>query len=120
MKVVGLSLLAALGCASVQPFVPSDQQRAQFDRVVQAAETATAADGPAAAAALVADAKSDFEYSQHLPMYPDRARDLAAKAQYEAEKALWMARQVRRRADLAAGQASDTGTVAGPRPVTIR
>jgi hypothetical protein len=96
----------ALGCATAEPFVVSDQQRTHFDQVARAAEAATAADGPAEAAALVTEAKSDFEYAQHLPMYPDRARGLAAKAQHEADTALWMAQQARRQAEMAGQRAT--------------
>ncbi|HEX4403860.1 MAG TPA: hypothetical protein VH560_03470 [Polyangia bacterium] len=59
-----------------------------FREVVREAEVAGVADGPREAAQLLGDAKSEFEYSQHLPLYPDRARALAAKAQDDAEAAL--------------------------------
>ena len=107
MKVTAVVLLAVLGgCATVEPFVVSDRQRDHFEQVVHAAEAATAADGPAQAVALVAEAKSDFEYAQHLPMYPERARSLAAKAQHEADTALWMAREAHRQAELTARAAT--------------
>jgi len=103
MRFWGVMLLAVVGgCATVEPFVVSDQQRTHFEQVVQAAEVAAAADGPAQAAALVVEAKSDFDYAQHLPKYPERARSLVAKAQYEADTALWMAREAHRQAQLAA------------------
>jgi hypothetical protein len=102
MRWVGLGLLGVLGCATAEPFVVSDQQKAHFEQVAQSAETAAAADGPAEATAMVTDAKSDFEYAQHLPKYPDRARDLAAKAQHEADTALWMAQRAHRQANIAA------------------
>jgi hypothetical protein len=91
MKWVGLGLVAVFGCATAEPFAVSDQRRARFEQVARAAEAATAADGTSAAAALVTEARSDFEYAQHLPMYPERARALADKAQHEAEAALTMA-----------------------------
>jgi hypothetical protein len=102
MRLLGLVVVAALGgCATAEPFVVSDQQRDRFERVVQAADAAAAADGPSQAAALVAEARSDFEYAQHLPRYPERARYLVAKAQHEADTALWMALDAHRKAELA-------------------
>ncbi|HVZ85409.1 MAG TPA: hypothetical protein VHG72_00445 [Polyangia bacterium] len=94
MRTLGFWLLAgALGCATTQPFVPSDRQRADFDDLVRKAEAAGALDGPPEAAARLADAKSEFTYAQHIPLYPERARGLAAKAQSDAELALALARQ---------------------------
>ncbi len=61
------------------------------------AEAAGANDGPYETRSLLANAKSDFEYAQHLPKYPERARELADKAQRDAETALMMARQNHRR-----------------------
>ena len=91
-KVTALFVVAcALGCATAQPLVISDQQRKRFEDVVRAAEAAGAVDGPPTAAARLAEAKSEFEYSQHLPMHPDRARQLAEKAQADAELALQLA-----------------------------
>ena len=40
---------------------------------------------------MLAEAKSEFEYAQHLPKYPERARALADKAQHDAEAALRVA-----------------------------
>jgi hypothetical protein len=85
-------MVAGLGCATVQPFVPSTAQQARFDEVVREVE-ARISDGPPAAAALLSDAKSDWLYAQHLPKYPERARDVAAKAQHDAETALMMVRR---------------------------
>ncbi len=110
MRWMGLVLVAVVGgCATVEPFVVSDQQRARFEQVVQAAESEAATDGPARAVALIGEAKSDFEYAQHLPMYPERARALAAKAQHEADTALWMTREAHRRA--LAGRGAATAAV---------
>ncbi|HXJ22937.1 MAG TPA: hypothetical protein VMT03_22150 [Polyangia bacterium] len=88
-------MAAALGCATAQPFSISDQRRARFEQVAQQAEVAAAAGGPAAASALVTEARSDFEYAQHLPMYPERARRLADKAEHEADTALSMTQGAR-------------------------
>jgi hypothetical protein len=102
MRYLGVAVLMLLGgCATAEPFVVSDQQRARFDQVVQAADAAAAADGPSQAAALVVEARSDFEYAQHLPRYPEKARYLADKAQHEADTALWMAQDAHRQAGLA-------------------
>ena len=96
MRILVLGMLgAALGCATVQPFMPSEAQRARFDEVVRQAEAAGANDTSYQSSSLLADAKSDFEYAQHLPKYPERARELAAKAQREADAALTMARRAR-------------------------
>jgi hypothetical protein len=84
-------LVACVGCATTQPFVLSAQQVKSFRDVVRDAEAAGAADGPPEAAQRLSDAKSEFEYSQHLPLYPDRARELAVKAQTDAEAALVIA-----------------------------
>jgi hypothetical protein len=84
-------VVASVGCATVQPFSLSDQQVKSFREVVREAEAAGAADGPPEAAQRLSDAKSEFEYSQHLPLYPDRARELAAKAQADADAALALA-----------------------------
>jgi hypothetical protein len=86
-------LVASVGCATAQPFALSAQQVKSFREVVREAEAAGAADGPPEAVQRLSDAKSEFEYSQHLPLYPDRARELAAKAQGDAEAALALAQQ---------------------------
>jgi hypothetical protein len=99
MRWIGLVLVAAAaGCATAQPFVVSNQQRVRFEQVVNEAEAAATANGPARAVELVAEARSDFEYAQHLPKYPERARALVAKAQHEADTALWMTREAHRQA----------------------
>ena len=84
-------VVGAMGCATVQPFVPSRVQQTAFDEVVRQAEAAGVEDGPHEAAAMLADAKSDWTYAQHLPKYPERARQMATQAQREAEAALRMA-----------------------------
>lgn len=99
------AMMAAMGCATVQPFVPSSAQQARFDEVVREAE-AGISDGPPGAAALLADAKSDWMYAQHLPKYPERAREVAAKAQHDAETALMMVRRKGSTASLAAADAA--------------
>jgi len=96
MKTFAFCLLiasASAGCATTQPFALSQQQVKSFREVVREAEAAGAADGPPEAAQRLSDAKSEFEYSQHLPLYPDRARALAAKAQDDAEAALAIAQR---------------------------
>jgi len=85
--------MSSVGCATAPPLVISPQQRTRFQNLVRDAEAAGAAQGPPAAAARLADAKSEFEYAQHLPMYPDRARLLVAQAQADAEAALELARR---------------------------
>jgi len=64
-------------------------------------ETEGAAEAPSLAAERLADAKSEFEYAQHLPLYPDRARALADKAQADAETALQLAQAQARTRDAA-------------------
>jgi hypothetical protein len=94
MKTLAFCLLvASAGCATTQPFVLSAQQVKSFREVVREAEAAGAADGPPEAVQRLSDAKSEFEYSQHLPLYPDRARQLAVKAQDDALAALTLAQQ---------------------------
>ena len=87
------ALMSSVGCATAQPLVISPQQRTRFQNLVRDAEAAGAAEGPPAASARLADAKSEFEYAQHLPMYPDRARLLIAQAEADAEAALEIARR---------------------------
>jgi hypothetical protein len=94
MKTFAFCLLGAcVGCATARPFALSDQQVKSFREVVREAEAAGAADGPPEAAQRLSDAKSEFEYSQHLPLYPDRARELVAKAQADADAALALAQR---------------------------
>jgi hypothetical protein len=98
--VVGGLVGLLMGCATTQPFVLSESQRTQFAEAVRQAEAAGANDGSYEAHSLLANAKSDFEYAQHLPKYPERARALAAKAQRDAETALVVARQAHRRPEI--------------------
>ena len=96
MRLIRICLVVgAVGCAA-QPFVPSNEQRALFNDVVRQAEAAGAVEGPPEAARCLADAKSDFNYAQRIPRYPDRARQLATKAQEEGAEALRLAQQHRR------------------------
>jgi hypothetical protein len=98
MRIFGLGIaVAVMGCATVQPFMPSGAQQARFDEVVREAEAAGINDGPPEAARLLSDAKSDWMYAQHLPKYPERARGVAAKAQRDAETALLMVQRSRAR-----------------------
>jgi hypothetical protein len=97
MRFIGICLIAgAVGCAA-QPFMPSNEQRALFNDVVRQAEAAGAVGGSPEAARCLADAKSDFEYAHHIPRYPDRARQVAAKAQEEGAEALRLAQEHRRK-----------------------
>jgi hypothetical protein len=92
MKVFALCVLTTtLGCATAPPLAISEQQRKRFEDVVRDAESSGAAEGPPVAVQRLAEAKSEFEYSQHLPLYPDRARLLVTKAQNDAETALELA-----------------------------
>jgi hypothetical protein len=101
-KIGALCLLTTtLGCAAAAPFEISDQQRKHFEDVVRDAEATGAAEAPSLAAERLADAKSEFEYAQHLPLYPDRARALADKAQADAETALQLAQAQARTRDAA-------------------
>jgi hypothetical protein len=96
MRFMGICLVAgAIGCAA-QPFVPSNEQRTLFTEVVRQAEAAGAVDGSPEAARCLADAKSDFNYAQRIPQYPDRARQMAIQAQEEGAEALRLAQQHRR------------------------
>ena len=113
MKILAFCLAAAaLGCATAQPLLISDHQRKSFEDVVRDAEAAGATEGPPQATARLADARSEFEYAQHLPLYPDRARLLVAKAQADAELALQLA-QTEARAHLVARGAARHDKVAG-------
>jgi|HubBroStandDraft_2_1064218.scaffolds.fasta_scaffold69452_2 hypothetical protein len=126
MRLVGICLVVgAVGCAA-QPFVPSNEQRALFNDVVRQAEAAGAVEGSPEAARCLADAKSDFDYAQRIPRYPDRARQLATKAQEEGAQALRLAQQHRRemaalaregaRVEAAADVATTAGDVATTAP----
>jgi hypothetical protein len=96
MRFIGICLVAgAVGCAA-QPFVPSNEQRALFSEVVRQAEAAGAVEGSPEAARCLADAKSDFNYAQRIPKYPERARQMAIKAQEEGAQALRLAQEHRR------------------------
>jgi hypothetical protein len=96
MRFIGICLIVgAAGCAE-QPFMPSSEQRALFNDVIRQAEAAGAAGGSPEAARCLADAKADFNYAQRIPRYPDRARQLATKAQEEGAEALRLAQQHRR------------------------
>jgi hypothetical protein len=104
MRLIGTCLIvAAVGCAE-QPFMPSSEQRALFNEVIRQAEAAGAAEGPPEAARCLAEAKSDFDYAQRIPRYPDRARQMATKAQEEGAEALRLAQQHRREMAALAGQ----------------
>jgi hypothetical protein len=97
MRFIGICLIVvgAVGCAE-QPFMPSGEQRALFNDVIRQAEAAGAVEGSPEAARCLADAKADFNYAQRIPRYPERARQLAIKAQEEGAEALRLAQQHRR------------------------
>ena len=84
--------------------MPSSEQRALFNEVIRQAEAAGALEGPPEAARCLAEAKSDFDYAQRIPRYPDRARQMATKAQEEGAEALRLAQQHRRDMAALAGQ----------------
>jgi hypothetical protein len=90
---LGLVVAGPLGCATTTPPVVSEQQRQTFAEIVRSAEAAGATEGPPRAVSLLADAKSEFEYAQHLPLYPDKARSLVAKAQDDAAQARQLAQE---------------------------
>jgi hypothetical protein len=93
MKSVAMLLLTALaGCATASAPLVSARQVHDFRAVVRQAEAAGALDLSSEAGRVLAEAKSDFYYAQHLPADPDRARRIAAQAQLDAERALRMAR----------------------------
>jgi hypothetical protein len=115
MRIFGFCLLVgAFGCATAQPFAPSSQQCSEFDDVVRKAEAAGALEGPPEATTRLADAKSEFDYAQHIPLYPERARGLAAKAQADAELALALARQHQADVALFARAAAHVEAVTAP------
>ena len=112
MKPFAASALAALvGCATSQPYVVTEAQRAHFENGVRDAEAAGIADGSLEARRMFADAKSNFEYSQHLPLYPVRARALATKAEKDLQKVLALLRPAGASSQLApAGDARRAAT----------
>jgi hypothetical protein len=91
-----LSLLTGLaifgGCATTQPLMSQGQAK-RFEDVVRAAEAAGASAEPPAAAEHLRNAKSEFEYAQHLPREPDHARQLLVQAQADADLALTLAQR---------------------------
>jgi hypothetical protein len=95
MKRLALLLAMTAGCATAQPLVISDGQYRRFVGTVHDAEAAGLADGPPEAIRMMNEAKSDFEYAQRLPLYPQRARELLDKAQQGADAALALVRQAR-------------------------
>jgi hypothetical protein len=104
MRFIAICLVVgAVGCAE-QPFMPSSEQRALFNQVIRQAEAAGAAEGPPEATRCLAEAKSDFDYAQRIPRYPDRARQMATKAQEEGAEALRLAQQHRREMAALGGQ----------------
>jgi hypothetical protein len=124
MRFIGICLiLGAVGCAE-QPFMPSNEQRALFNEVIRQAEAAGAVEGSPEAARCLADAKSDFNYAQRIPRYPDRARQLAIKAQEEGAQALRLAQEHRREMAALAHEgarveaAADVATTTAPAATT--
>ncbi|HVZ73147.1 MAG TPA: hypothetical protein VHJ20_12290 [Polyangia bacterium] len=89
--------LVGMGCATAgPPSVVTAQDRRRFDDVVAAAEASGVGDSSTDAARKLADAKSDFEYAQHIPLYPERAKALVAQAISEGEASLELARAQQR------------------------
>ena len=79
----------AAGCASSPPPGPiSAEDRHRFQATVEAArQVATSWDCPRGNAQLRA-AESDFHYAENLPTNPERAEQMAAHAQLQADAAL--------------------------------
>lgn len=115
MRFIAICLVVgAVGCAE-QPFMPSNEQRALFNEVIRQAEAAGAVEGLPEAARCLADAKSDFNYAQRIPRYPDRARQMATKAQEEGAEALRLAQQHRREMAALAREGAGVQAAAGVR-----
>jgi hypothetical protein len=89
-----LTTSIALGCASSPPPEPiSAQQRERFRVTVAAArDLGPSWDCPASDTQLRA-AESDFFYAEHLPQDPQRARQIAQRAQQQAQAALDLCRR---------------------------
>lgn len=104
MKLASLSLLVLFtGCATSPPKpVLTAGQRQAFAEVIREAQAEGADAEPPEAARLLREAKSEFEYGQRLPKYPEKAKAVLAKAQSDAEAALRMARR-RHQEQVAAG-----------------
>jgi hypothetical protein len=104
MKIASLSLLVVFtGCATSPPKpILTAEQRQAFAEVIREAQAEGADSEPPEAARLLREAKSEFEYGQRLPKYPEKARAVLAKAQSDAEAALRMARR-RHQEQMAAG-----------------
>jgi hypothetical protein len=117
MKKLALVLIAASGCATAQPLVVSDGQYRRFIGTVREAEAAGIANGPPEAIRLLNDAKSDFEYAQRLPRYPQRARELLDKAQQGADAALALTRQAEKARLAAAAEARRAALMEAALPV---
>jgi hypothetical protein len=100
-----LGMASLVGCATAQPLVVSDEQYQRFAGTVREAQAAGIAEGPAEAVRLLDEAKSQFEYAQRLPLYPDRARALLEEAQRDADAAVALVREAAR-AKLAAAAAA--------------
>jgi len=93
MKLASLFLtFAVVGCATAAPAISSSQSQA-FADAVRDAEAEGAANEPPEAVRLLREAKSGFAYAQRLPMDPDHAHRVLAKAQADAEAALQLARR---------------------------
>jgi hypothetical protein len=105
MRGLVIVLAATLGCATAQPLVVSDAQARRFADTIRDAEAAGVANGPPDALRMLEDAKSGFEYGQRLPLYPERAREILAKAQQDADGALALVREAAKARELAAAEA---------------
>jgi hypothetical protein len=91
--IAATALVALVGCATSQPYVVTAAERSHFENAVRDAEAAGVADGPPEARRIFADAKSNFEYAQHLPLCPERARALATKAEKDLQTVLVLLRR---------------------------
>lgn len=105
MRGLVIVLTAAVGCATAQPLIVSDAQVRRFADTIRDAEATGVADGPPEAIQLLEDAKSGFEYGQRLPLYPERAKEILAKAQQDADAALALVREAAKARALAAAEA---------------
>jgi hypothetical protein len=90
-----LSLLVLFaGCATSPPRpILTAGERQAFAEVIREAQAEGADSEPPEAARLLREAKSEFEYGQRLPKYPERAKGILAKAHSDAEAALRLARR---------------------------
>ncbi|MDB4979798.1 MAG: hypothetical protein JWM82_550 [Myxococcales bacterium] len=83
--------MGSLGCATAEVSPISVAQAKSFQSVVAQAKRVGGDEPFSPAQAMLRAAESDFYYAEHLPRDPERARQLAAAAQAEADTALRLA-----------------------------